>query len=202
MRSFDPDDFVERRASRRLRVTCDAVIETLTGQATGKLWDISEHGARLELSSPPETGATARLRWAGYEEVCRVVWSQGDRCGVAFDRPLDQSVVVETAELNRVIELPIARVANIAPGRRRSWSALPAPVGQAESASSAIVGTPQDDAGEVNAEMPAAQAMFFYGAPFAHIVAYHAYEFDGAAGAVTHTAPAGTSQVILLSRPR
>lgn len=180
-RSLEPDVFVERRASRRSRVTCDAALETLTGQYVGKLWDISEHGARLQLLVAPEAGATARLRWAGNDALCRVVWSDQDMCGIAFDNPLAETTVSETAELNRVVDLPIARVGNIALGRKRSaaLSLVPlAPVADPEPTSAQLVvafpAASQVRGAGRERTMPAALAMFLYGAPLAHVVAYQA----------------------------
>ncbi|MXO73977.1 hypothetical protein GRI40_01915 [Altererythrobacter aerius] len=120
LRVYEPDDFFERRASRRVEVTCEAVLETMTSRASGSLWDISESGARLAVIDPPQAGSTALLRWAGREAVCTVIWSENGQCGVSFARALDPAVVVETASVNRVIEMPIAHVGNIAQGRKRS----------------------------------------------------------------------------------
>ncbi len=183
--SLDPDALVERRASRRTRVVCDAVLETLTGRYAGKLWDISEHGARLQLPLAPEAGATARLRWEDHEAICRVVWGEEDMCGISFDSPLVEAIVAQTAERNRVVDLPIARVGNIALGRKRSLSLVPPAVAEPATTpepemarSQWIVAFPGGRhcpiAGDVDA-LPAAQAMFFYGAPLSHVVAFQAW---------------------------
>lgn len=92
----------------------------MTWEFAGQLWDMSEAGARLQLADPPPVGATALLRWTGREAVCTVVWADGEMCGIAFTRPVSPEVVAEAAGLNRVVDLPIAQVGNIAQGRKRS----------------------------------------------------------------------------------
>jgi hypothetical protein len=124
LRCHEPETPVERRASRRVRVTCDAALLTMTTQTAGSLSDISEAGARFEAPDPPGAGATALLRWGAHEAVCTIVWSEGGACGLSFTRPLSDDVVAETAAMNRVLELPIASVGNITQGRKRSMPFL------------------------------------------------------------------------------
>ena len=111
---------MERRASRRVQVTCAAVIETMTKRAAGQLVDMSEAGARVRLADMPIVGSTAVLRWASHEAVCTVMWIDGEDCGVSFTTPIASEVVAETAGLNRVIDMPIAQVSNIAQAQKRS----------------------------------------------------------------------------------
>ena len=124
LRSEDPETLPDRRASRRVQVTCQALLQTMTAQSSGKLVDISEAGARFEGESLPGAGATAVLRWGKHEAVCAIVWSEGDACGLAFSKPLPCEIVAETAALNRVLEMPIASVGNISQGQKRSLSFL------------------------------------------------------------------------------
>jgi hypothetical protein len=163
-----PADVLDRRLSRRVRVTSDAVLETLTGNFPGKLWDLSEGGARLQMANSPPPGTTARMRWAEQEVLCSVVWNDGEMCGVSFDSPLAFSIVMATAEVHRVLELPIAQVSKIAAGRKRSARLLPA---EPAALTGLVVEFPQ--AGR-NGAMAAAQEMFFHGAPLAHVVAFEA----------------------------
>lgn len=124
VRCHEPETPVERRASRRVQVTCSAELLTMTTQTAGKLADISQAGARFEADDPPGAGATAVLRWGDHETVCTIAWSQGGACGLSFARPLSAEVVAETAAMNRVFELPIASVGNITQGRKRSMPFL------------------------------------------------------------------------------
>ena len=170
MPTLNAAEAADRRNSRRVRVTCPAVLETLTGDCSGQLWDMSEGGARLRLQVPPQVGATARLRWEGRVEVCSVVWSEGDMCGVAFARPIPAEVVTEAAQLSRVVELPIAKVSNIAPGRRRSAGATPRSLG-GNGGSGEVVPLRSAPAAR---PMAASLEMFLYDAPLAHVVAFQA----------------------------
>lgn len=141
LRSYDPETYVERRASRRVEVTCEAVLQTMTTLTRGALADISESGARFEATDPPGAGATALLRWGSHEAVCTIAWSDDGACGLTFKHALSLEVVAETAALNRVFELPIASVGNISQGQKRSMPFLKrAPV---EEPSSPPVAVPQ-----------------------------------------------------------
>jgi len=124
LRSEEPETLPDRRASRRVQVTCQASLQTMTAQSSGKLVDISQAGARFEGDSLPGAGATAVLRWGSHEAVCAIVWSEGEACGLAFSKPLALEIVAETAALNRVLEMPIASVGNISQGQKRSMSFL------------------------------------------------------------------------------
>jgi hypothetical protein len=170
-RNLEPADAPDRRMSRRVRVTSGAVLETLTGTFTGRLWDLSEGGARLHLSYLPQIGTNARLCWAEHEALCSVVWSDGEMCGVSFDKPIMPSIVTATAEVHRVLELPIAKVSNIAAGRRRSMPGRPVRLAAAEreAPKGLVVRFPKDCRGGA---MSAAQEMFFLGSPLAHVAVF------------------------------
>ncbi len=126
LRSYEPDTDTceDRRASRRVRVTCPATLQTMTTMTEGTLGDISETGARFEADEPPGKGATAVLKWGHYEAVCTIIWHDDGACGVWFKQPLSPEIVAETAALDRVLELPIASVGNISQGRKRSMGFL------------------------------------------------------------------------------
>lgn len=169
---------IERRAARRVRTACPASLRTLTGQDLGQLLDLSTSGARLQLADPPASGTTAMLIWGTHRAACTIVWAGDDVCGVAFEIALDEAVVLETAQLSRVVEQPIAVVGNIALGRKRSLRTSPepnraAPEGQSSRTWSIPLSKPQGLPGSRRrAPMTAAEEMFFFGAPLAHILAY------------------------------
>lgn len=110
----------DRRASRRVRVTCPASLQTMTTMTYGNLADISESGAKFEADEPPGKGATALLKWGDHEAVCTIIWHDENSCGVWFKDTLSAELVAETAAKDRVLELPIASVGNIMQGRKRS----------------------------------------------------------------------------------
>ena len=117
----------ERRSSSRARADCPARLQTPVRKWHGRLWDLSETGARVQVEDPPQQGAIVLITWLANELFCRVIWSADDMCGVVFERPISSAVVRETlGERQREAEVaPAASVGNIPVGKRRSrlWSA-------------------------------------------------------------------------------
>ena len=171
---------VERRAARRVEVTCAAHFRTLMGDSAGTLLDLSTTGARIHLADPPQPGTTGVLRWSRHEAICSVVWATDDVCGVSFDAAIDEAVMAQSARLSRVVEQPIAVVKNIAPGRKRSARAAPEllpPSGEGRAPWSWQVrlSRPRDLLGPARKPLVAAEEMFFYGSPLAHVLAYESH---------------------------
>ena len=90
------------------------------GGREGRLTDLSKHGARLEAPGIPAVGTTGFLRWSDEDQYCKVIWSAEGRCGVQFERPISLSVVERTCSHVEVSLRPVAAVANIPLGQRRS----------------------------------------------------------------------------------
>jgi len=111
---------IERRAAGRARTDCPARLQTPGGDWRGRLWDLSETGARIQADNPPAQGAIALLTWSGNEVFGRVVWASEDMCGLIFERPVPRSVVAETLGEPPVENTPAASVSNIPVGKRRS----------------------------------------------------------------------------------
>src|SRR5690606_12036210 len=86
----------ERRAVGRARTDCPARLQTPVKTWDGRLWDLSEAGARVRADDPPQEGALVLLSWQSTELFCRVVWSADDMCGVLFERPISRTLVLET----------------------------------------------------------------------------------------------------------
>jgi hypothetical protein len=56
--------------------------------------DLSTHGCGLEVAGHCEPGSRVWLKLPGLESwPARIVWAQGDRAGLSFDRPLHPGVV-------------------------------------------------------------------------------------------------------------
>lgn len=91
---------IDRRLLHRARVDCQARLVRSSGDLYGCLRDLSEGGAQLRLDVPLAEGAAGILQWHGFEADCRVVWSQGDICGLVFEKPVARSVVEETLHLS------------------------------------------------------------------------------------------------------
>lgn len=170
---------LERRTARRWRATCAASLQTLTEENSGQLWDLSETGARLQIGDPPQQGSTAWLKWGSEKVVCRVVWIADDMCGVAFERPLNPAVVAETTRMIGEIEQPVATVKNIPVGRKRSvqhsLGLLSKPLDAAPSRLVLQLPRPKAPSGIAGpGTLTAAEEMFFYGSPLAHVLTYEA----------------------------
>ena len=111
---------IERRLVGRARTDCAARLQTPGGDWHGRLWDLSETGARIHVAHPPAEGVLALLKWHHHEVFCRVVWSADDMCGVQFERRLSDDVVAETLGETPVDRGPAASVGSIPVGQRRS----------------------------------------------------------------------------------
>ena len=181
MGMFQPDNgpfVIERRTARRSRATCGASLRTLSGEVFGQLWDLSETGARITVASAPERGESALLKWGTEQVMCRVVWTEGDMCGLSFENPIASAVVSETARLLGIVEHPTAAISNIPVGRRRSAAGADAQPERGPPVNLLASHTPP----EVSA-LPAAKSqpltaeeeMFLYGSPLAHVLAYEAH---------------------------
>lgn len=88
------DGKVGRRGSPRLRLHVPAELVLVDGQTSCLLDDISRTGASLTVPRPVFRGADGLLRCGGLELFGAIVWTRHGRCGLAFDEPLPQSVVL------------------------------------------------------------------------------------------------------------
>lgn len=128
-RAAPAEQAIERRAAGRARTECAARLQTPGGNWYGRLWDLSEAGARVHVAKPPPQGVMCLIGWLDNELFCRIVWSTEDMCGVLFERPIPTATVLATlgeseAEAKAPAG-PAASVTNIPVGRRRGrlWSA-------------------------------------------------------------------------------
>ena len=181
---FRPDAgpfLLERRAARRWRATCAAALETLGGESPGQLWDLSETGAGIKLDVPPAPGSKAILKFGDQRIRCSVAWANDEMCGVAFDEPLGRAVVSATARLIGDVETPVAAFRNIRMGRKRSDpdcnpGILSHPL---EAGPSKLTIALQKRRGlppaPPSGSLTAAEEMFFFGSPLAHVLAFETH---------------------------
>jgi hypothetical protein len=85
----------DHRASARVKIAIEARLRLTIGDRPGQLVDLSETGARIALPNPPPVGATVILLWFSHELFCKVIWTAQDACGLQFDRPITQEIVLE-----------------------------------------------------------------------------------------------------------
>lgn len=110
---------VDRRAAVRSRVDCPVQLRMPSGDRMGRLIDISERGARLQLENPPREGASAMLQWGSQEVFCEVAWANEGACGVFFERPLLPEILIETTGAGDESAVPVADPKQIPIGKKR-----------------------------------------------------------------------------------
>ena len=86
-----------RRAYSRLRLGISAQLETLDGRQRVRLMDLSQGGAQMILSRPGHI-RQAVLTWLSFEVFGSVMWHEDQHIGLAFDRLLPLTVLVETRQ--------------------------------------------------------------------------------------------------------
>lgn len=90
-------DFAPRRGNSRLRVGIPAAFETVNGQQTITLVDLSQSGARLQIHDSEPVGRGV-LKWVGFEAFGTVVRREGNEIGLQFETPLEPAWVLYTKE--------------------------------------------------------------------------------------------------------
>lgn len=109
----------DRRVARRHVVDCSARFAMAGGIREGTLVDLSEHGAKFQSAVVPVPGTTGFLQWNGEDQYCTVIWSNGNRCGLQFERPIPAQVVAKTCSHVEVTLKTVAAVGRIQMGQRR-----------------------------------------------------------------------------------
>lgn len=88
----------ERRKMPRIRVDCMAIFVMPSGNVPGRLFDISDQGARITTDNPPSKGCSVILEWPYGEAYGKITWSKPGMCGIQFDRPLPADKLKETID--------------------------------------------------------------------------------------------------------
>jgi hypothetical protein len=168
----------ERRAFDRVRLDCPARLVTAGSYRVAQLCDLSRGGARLSLSNPPIEGTTGLLQWEAHESFGTVVWASDIACGIAFDTAIPAEWVAGS-EATAGHERPRAGVTKIEFGTKRRKPG--AGIGDTPTRPVVAPGywtialsqrpgslplTPD--------QMSAAEEMFFFGSPLAHVVQFEA----------------------------
>lgn len=83
----------QRRMVKRVTVDFPAALHTVLCKLEGKIADISPKGAKLKVGAPIEVAGSARLLIEGQEVFCDVIWSDGEACGVKFERELSEDLL-------------------------------------------------------------------------------------------------------------
>ncbi len=92
----NPTPVPERRSSPRTRVDCMVTLNLPAGNVPGRLFDISESGARITAESPPGKGCAVILEWAYGEAYGFITWSKPGMCGLQFERAIPAKMLEDT----------------------------------------------------------------------------------------------------------
>lgn len=163
----------ERRAFARDQVAISARLELPSGGRTVLIVDLTDRGARLQLDRPPPAGAPAVLKWESRVCYATVIWSEEQACGLQFEQILPKAVVAEVTPQEAPRIKPVAALDKIRIGARRGDGRSRVPVlGALEPGSYAWSVVLRRPGGSTTQRLSAAEEMFFYGAPNAHLVSY------------------------------
>ena len=86
---------IGKRRSARLSLSVRGRLSNERGTQVVELLDLSETGARLELSASHAV-AEVHLQWLSFEAGGRVIWQDRRLCGLQFDAPLPVEWVTRT----------------------------------------------------------------------------------------------------------
>ncbi len=81
--------------SPRRRTVFNGTFKTLSKRGTVAVRNVSCTGVMIEGETVPEPGRDLVLNAAGMEFFGTVIWSDGGRCGIRFDEPLQPAQVLE-----------------------------------------------------------------------------------------------------------
>lgn len=110
---------VQRRMVKRVTVDFPAAIHTIWCKLEGKIENISPKGAKLKLGAPIDTGGSARLMVESQEVFCDIIWSDGDACGLRFERDLDEGLLERIMQEAEESFAPVACASWIPMGTKR-----------------------------------------------------------------------------------
>lgn len=82
-----------------------------------ELVDVSRNGAKLKGLTLPPKGATALLKTGPLEVLCKVIWVEGEHCGVRFDEVVSPAVLSQVERQGAVALEAVTETPNGALGR-------------------------------------------------------------------------------------
>lgn len=141
----------------------------------GTLRDLTSSGGRVFLNNPPKPGATVLLQWSREERLCTVVDADAFSCDLTFE---DETVCDEARSD------PTAGVqSSLVKARPRMGKRLPAALRGAVPTTtpdgwSIVLPRPSESGGLGRRSLGCGEAMFFFGSPVAHVIAYLAFRDD------------------------
>lgn len=91
---MDESSPAQNRRSRRSNVLMAATVEFDGTLVKAKLRNLSKEGALVEGEGLPAIGQEVKFRKGDLYLSGNVAWRAGNRCGIAFDQPLDPESVL------------------------------------------------------------------------------------------------------------
>lgn len=114
------EDKQDRRVAFRSRINLPARLYAAEAEHDVWLADLSENGAGISMSNPPEIGLAVVLKWASYKICSTIAWANQHSCGVVFDRPISTEIVYEAVREGALKNDRSAKPSRIALGKKRS----------------------------------------------------------------------------------
>lgn len=84
----------QMQRSPRRKVVLKAMLQSMTGTQQVAVRNLSTTGAMIEGTTVPPVGREVILKAGKLDCFCRVVWVEGNRCGLHFDEPIPMADVL------------------------------------------------------------------------------------------------------------
>jgi hypothetical protein len=125
-----PSEGAEPKGGPRVRVLINARVITTTDEQPVKLRDISPGGTLIESEHSFAVGKDVILRRGSSEVFARVVWADGNRCGLQFEEPMTEAELLAFIHqpVRAAVPMPLPPRASLAaePLTREQWEIIDA----------------------------------------------------------------------------
>jgi hypothetical protein len=95
-----------RRSAPRAPVLMSAAMHTIGASRTVSVLDVSKTGAKLRARMPWHMSQVMWLKLARPNVFAKVVWTDGEECGVEFDEPLSEAEAASLQARRRIVIMP------------------------------------------------------------------------------------------------
>jgi hypothetical protein len=95
-----------RRKSPRAPVLLSVAMHTVGASRTASLLDVSATGAKLRVQLPLRVRDQVWLSLPPHDLFGKVMWIDGDECGVTFDTPITEEQAGNLQGRGRVVRMP------------------------------------------------------------------------------------------------
>ena len=95
-----------RRSAPRAPVLMSAALHTVGASRTVSVVDVSNTGAKLRSRVPMHMSQVVWLKLSRADVFAKVVWTEGEHCGVEFDEPLNDAEAVGLLARGKVVITP------------------------------------------------------------------------------------------------